>query len=235
MPRKIKVAKKKANEPDEFISTSSVVVSYVKNNYRVLMGGAFIGLFLLLILLGWLSYTRGKEKEAVNLYNQAKRIYQSGTGIQKENQPRGEVYRPALEKFEEVYNNYSDTASATAAALYMGDCYYHLKDYDKAIDYYTHFIDTSEKSDYLRCFAFEGLGYCYEEKGNYQKALDYYQKSLQETAGGIKELFYLNVARCYEALEDRTNALEFYKKAVDSRGTSLFLTLARDKIALLTH
>jgi len=235
MPRKIKVAKKKANEPDEFISTSSVVAEYVKNNYRALISGAVIGLVLFLVMFGWLYYTRGKEKEAVNLYNQAKRIYQSGPRIQKENQPRGEVYRTALEKLEEVYTNYSDTASATEASLYLGDCYYHLKEYDKAIDYYIHFIDTSEKSDYLRCFALEGLGYCYEEKGNYQKALDYYQKSLQETAGAVKELLYLNVARCYEALNDRTNALAFYKKAADGQNNSLFFTLARDKIALLSN
>ena len=235
MPRKIKVPKKKANEPDEFISTSSVVVEYVKNNYRTLMSGAAIGLVLFLIVFGWLYYTRGKEKEAVNLYNQAKRIYQSGPRIQKENQPRGEVYRTSLEKFEEVYNNYPNTASATAASLYLGDCYYHLKEYDKAIEYYMHFIDTSEKSDYLRCFAFEGLGYCYEEQGNYQKALEYYQESIKESAGAIKELLYLNVARCYEALQDKTNALEFYKKAVDGQSNSLFATLARDKIALLTH
>lgn len=235
MPRKIKVAKKKANEPDEFISTSSVVVEYVKNNYRTLMSGAAIGLVLFLIVSGWLYYTRGKEKEAVNLYNQAKRIYQSDPRIQKENQPRGEVYRASLEKFEEVYNKYPNTASATASALYLGDCYYHLKEYDKAIEYYRHFIDTSEKSDYVRCFALEGLGYCYEEQGNHQKALEYYQESIKESAGAIKELLYLNVARCYEALQDKTNALEFYKKAVDGQSNSLFATLARDKIALLTH
>ena len=235
MPRKIKVAKKKANEPDEFISTSSVVAEYVKNNYRALISGAVIGLVLFLVMFGWLYYTRGKEKEAVNLYNQAKRIYQSGPRIQKENQPRGEVYRTALEKLEEVYTNYSDTASATEASLYLGDCYYHLKEYDKAIEYYMHFIDTSEKRDYLRCFAFEGLGYCYEEQGNHQKALEYYQESIKESAGAIKELFYLNVARCYEALQDKTNALEFYQKAVEGQSNSLFVTLARDKIALLKN
>jgi len=96
-----------------------------------------------------------------------------------------------------------------------------------------HFIDTSEKSDYLRCFAFEGLGYCYEEQGNYQKALDSYKESLQESTGAIKELLYLNVARCYEALNARTNALEFYKKSVDGQSNSLFVTLARDKVMLL--
>ena len=233
MPRKIKVTKKKINEPDEFISTSSMIVEYIKNNYRILMSGAIVVLVLFLMLFGWFYYTRGKEKEAVTLYNQAKRIYQSGTPDQQDTQPRGDRYRSAQEKFEAVYTKYSGTASATAASLYLGDCSYHLQEYDKAIDYYKHFIDTSEKSNYLRCFAFEGLGYCYEEKGDYQKALDYYQESIKESAGAIKELLYLNVARSYEALDDRTNALAFYKKAVEGQGNSLFLTLARDKVALL--
>ncbi len=155
MPRKIKVPKKKANKPDEFISTSSVVVEYVKNNYRALMSGAIIGLVLFLIVFGWLYYTRGKEKEAVNLYNQAKRIYQSDPRIQEENQSRGEVYRTSLDKFQEVYTNYPTTASATAAALYLGNCYYRLKEYDKAIEYYMHFIDEQiEEKRLFKMFRF---------------------------------------------------------------------------------
>lgn len=233
MPRKIKVIKKKTNEPDEFISTSSLIAAYVKKNFQALIGGAVVVLVLLSVLVGWLYYTRGKEREAVNLYNQAKQMYQSGSGIQEGNQPQSDVYRKALQNFEEVYNNYSGTPSATAAALYLGDCYYHLQEYDKAIDYYLHVTGASEKGSYLRCFAFEGLGYCFEGKGKYQEAIDYYLQSLKETTEAIRDLLYLNVARCYEALDDKTSALEFYRKAVDGQSDSLFAVLARDKVALL--
>ena len=50
MPRKIKVVKQKATEPDEFISTSSIVLDYIKNNY-VAMGGAVAVLLVVAIII----------------------------------------------------------------------------------------------------------------------------------------------------------------------------------------
>lgn len=224
-----------AREPDEFISTSSKVADYVKNNARLLINAAVMVLVLFLIGLGWFYYTREREKDALNLYNQAKQLYQSSMRAPTDSQLRGEAYRSAIEKLEEVYRNYPTTASALTASLHLGDCYFHLGDYDRAVDYYSHFLDESGKGNYLRSFAYEGLGYCYEEKGDYQKAIDYFERSLKEGTSALDGLLCSNIARCYEALDDRTKALEYYQKAARGLSDSLFVTLARDKIARLTY
>ena len=235
MPRKIKVVKQKATEPDEFISTSSLVLDYVKNNYVMIGSAAAIVLVVAFIIFGFYYYSREREREALGLFNQAKQMYQKSTAGQANNQPPTPLYRPALEKFEEVVENYSHATSATTSLLYMGDCYYQLKDYDKAIESYLSFINASQKDNYLRQFAFEGLGYCYEEKGDHEKALDYFKQSLNETNCAIENLLYLNIARCYETLKDSTSALEYYKKAGGKGNKSPFIALAEDKAAALKN
>ena len=235
MPRKIKVVKQKATEPDEFISTSSIVLDYIKNNYVTIGGAIAVLLVVVIIIFGLASYNREREQEALDLFNQAKQIYQQSTTGPTNRQPPTPLYSQALEKFKEVVENYSHATSATASLLYMGDCYYHLKDYDNAIDHYMRFIDTADKVDYLRQFAFEGLGYCYEEKGDYEKALDYFKRSLNEDNCAIEKLLYLNIAGCYEALNDNASALEYYKKTGGDESNSPFFTLARDKVAALKN
>ncbi len=235
MPRKIKVVKQKATEPDEFISTSSVVLDYVKNNYVMIGSAAAIVLVVAFIIFGFYYYSREREQEALGLFTQAKQIYQKSTAAQTNDQPQTPLYRPALEKFEEVVANYSNATSATKSLLYIGDCYYHLKDYDKAIENYMSFINTSQKDNYLRQFAFEGLGYCYEEKGDHEKALDYFKQSLNQPNCAIENLLYLNIARCYETLKDSTSALEYYKKAGGDGNNSPFIALAEDKAASLNN
>lgn len=235
MPRKIKVVKQKATEPDEFISTSSIVLDYIKNNYVTIGGAIAVLLVVVIIIFGLAYYSREREQEALDLFNQAKQMYQQSTAGQTNQQPLTPLYSQALESFKEVVENYSHASTATTSLLYMGDCYYHLKDYDKAIDHYMRFINTADKDDYLRQFAFEGLGYCYEEKGDYEKALDYFKQSLNEGNCAIEKLLYLNIARCYDALQDNASALEYYKKATGDESNSPFFTLAQDKVAALKN
>ena len=233
MPRKRRVIKKKVKEPDEFISTSSLIIGYVRNNSQLVIQIAVVVLIISFLTYGWIYYTREKKKEASLLFYQSEQFYKSDRYSHTANQPVEERYSVALRKFEDIMKKYSGTSSALKALFYIGECYYHLRDYDKAIDYYTQFINRSRKGDYLACFAFEGLGYCYEEKGVYEQALEYFKKSMEASEVDIEELHYLNIARCYEALNDKAHALQFYKKVIDDKSNSIFSELAQDKVRAL--
>ena len=235
MPRKRKISKKILKEPDELVSFSSMAVEYARNNYRTIVPMVVIVVLIALIATAWIYYSRGREKDASLLFYQAKQFYRSSRTTQAADRPIDERYRVALEKFENVTKKYSGTASALNSLIYIGDCSYHLGNYDQAIEYYTTFINKSRKDNYLRSFAFEGLGYCYEGKGDYQQALNYFKKSIDESTIDTKALTYLDVARCYEALNDREHALEFYKKYSDGQGKSIFSELAQEKIEALKN
>jgi len=235
MSKRRRIIRKKIKEPDEFISTSSLIIGYVRNNYRNIIPIAILVLIISSLTYGWIYYNRGKEKEASYLFSQSRQFYQSRKYTQTANQPVEELSRLALGKFEDVMKKYSGTSSAIKALFYIGDCYYRLRDYDKAIEYYERFINRSKKGHYLIGFAFEGLGYCYEEKEDYKQALKYFKKSMEESDIGVKKLNYLNIARCYGALNDRANALQFYKKVIDNQSDSIFSELAQDKAEALKN
>ena len=235
MPRKIKISRKKIDEPDEFVSTSSFVIDYVRNNYRNIIPVTVVILVIAIVAFGWFYYSKEREREASSLFYQSKQIYNTTQNTQNNYQSVEEKYRLSLGKFEDIRNNYSGTSSSIESSFYIGDCYYHLREYDKAIDYYNQFLNNSSKGDYLKYFAFEGLGYCYEEKGNYEKALENFKKSMEEGDVDIKELAFMNMARCYEALNDKANALEFYQKLSDDQSNSIFSGLVQDKIEALKN
>jgi len=117
------------------------------------------------------------------------------------------------------------------ALFYLGESSYRLKEYDKAIDFYTRFISRSRPGNYLRCYAYEGLGYCHEEKQDYAAAVEGYGRSLQEQSNSLPDLLYVAIARCYEALNDKTKALDYYKKVTGDKKGSVLLTIAADRIA----
>jgi len=235
MPRKIKISRKKIDEPDEFVSTSSSVIDYLKNNYRNIIPVTVVVLAIAIIAFGWFYYSKEREKEAASLLYQSKQIYNTSQQAQRNGQSVEETYRLSLGKFEDIKNKYSGTSSAIESSFYMGDCYYHLREYDKAMDHYHQFLNSSSKGDYLTYFAFEGLGYCYEEKGDYQKALENFKKSMEEGDMDIKELALMNIARCYEALNDKAKALEFYQQLSDDQSNSIFSELVQDKIEALKN
>ncbi len=235
MPKRRRVSKKNIKETDEHVSTSGSVVEYVTNNYRNIIPVGIIVVFIAIVTIAWFYYGKGREKKASYLFYQSKQFYQSSMTSQSADKPIEERYQAALEKFEDITKRYSGTSSAIESVLYIGDCYYHLKKYDPAIDYYTQFINKARKDNYLRSFAFEGLGYCYEGKGDYEQALSYFKKSVNEGTKHVHDLTYLNIARCYEALNDKANALEFYKKFTDEQNNSIFSKLAQEKIELLEN
>jgi tetratricopeptide (TPR) repeat protein len=233
MPRKIKVVRKDINEPDEFISTSSLVFGYLKSNYRMVASVTGAVVLLVLITIGWYYYRAGKERVARNDLNQAVSLYNMTASAQGDT-AADQRYREALAGFTALVENYPDTGSAVEALFYLGESSFQVKEYDKAIDYYTRFLDQSSAGNYLECFALEGLGYCYEEKGDYLKAIEFYKRALEVQSNAVADLLHLAIARCYDAVHDSGAALDHYKKVTTDKSPSLLLTIARDRITALT-
>jgi len=90
MPRKIKVHRKDLNEPDEFISTSSRVMAYVKARYQLLVPAAGAVLLLLLIAVVWYYYRAGREQDAGN------RLIRRLRSIRRRAGGDGQAFRPEV-------------------------------------------------------------------------------------------------------------------------------------------
>ena len=140
----------------------------------------------------------------------------------------------ALERFQTISRKYGGTSSGVLSLFYAGNCYYALQDYDEAIARYERFLKAAPRDTHLRILAYDSLGYCFEEKGEYEKAIEYFEKTI-DPAPGLGETAFLNLARCYEALEDAENSLKYYQRVMLEYPQSPKAIYVQEKINILEN
>jgi len=224
-----KVSRKKLlNEPDEFITTTGRVIQYVRENQRRLTIYAIIVVAVIAVgFLGY-SYFRWQEEKAEAIQQQALQMYQTAYSQTGNLEKEKENYKKALEKFKEALGVYGRGVTGQVSHLYIGNCYYAMREYDNAIQAYGQCLDGP-----FRTLALQSLGYAYETKGDYNRALENFGKNAEGATNPEQEEGLLGVARCYEALKQNPKALEAYQKALSRNPKSKMAEFIQWKISEL--
>lgn len=108
----------------------------------------------------------------------------------------------------DIVNNYGGTESGQTAKLYLGNCFFFLKDYDNA---YRYFDDYSGGNDLIKSSCLSGMGAVFEAKGDLMKAGEYYEKAAKINKDLItnqENLF--DAIRAYSDAGDKNNAKKAY-------------------------
>lgn len=112
--------------------------------------------------------------------------------------------------FLNIIDEYGSTNSGELAKCYTGLSYFHLKNYDEAINYLS---DFSTEEPMVGAVAKGTLGDAYAEKGDIETAVKHYKEAI---AVGENEftspLFILKVAKAYESLGKYNEAIQYYEK-----------------------
>jgi len=230
MPSKKISRKKLLKEPDEFISTTGQVIQFLKTHQRQVARAAVIVMILIAAGAGTFYYLRVQEGKALAIQQQALQIYQEAYQASQEN-PAAEKkddYRRALERFKEALSAYSWGRTAQVSQVFIGHCYYAMKDHDQAQAAYSKSLDGP-----FRNLALNGLAYISEVKGDSQKALEYFQKNMEDPHQPYYIESMLGAARCYEALKEKPKALEIYQKALAQAPKSAMADFIRWKVSEL--
>lgn len=104
----------------------------------------------------------------------------------------------------------------------IGNCYYKMREYEKAIAYY----QSGEQQDAKNFFALFGLANCYRGVGKYEKAIEYLKRILDFDENNQVVLSRLGDA--YMKINDYQQAKAHYKKALSvSNDTFAALGLAK--------
>ncbi len=75
---------------------------------------------------------------------------------------------------QSIVDDYGSTHAGEVAKLYLAECYFNLKDYQKALTYFKE-VDLSNKL--LSSSVLAGEAACYEAEGNHEEAADLYEKA----------------------------------------------------------
>lgn len=187
------------------------------------------------ILLAQNFIVMKKEKEALNIYNDAQNkgiddfeLYHSwGLSLLKINNIQN-----AKEKFYKALDKKPNDSNT----LYrIGNCFYKEKNFEEAEKYYKEAILADDKNS----MAYADLGILYYEKNNYDDAISTFMKSINLSSKQAYLYFY--IANCYYKQGRLKKSLSFYEKTTEYypshiealiNGTVVLLDLNNHKEAL---
>ncbi len=227
MTPKIPASKKDLLQTDIVFSQWERIQAYVEENFRQITA---IGLIVCVVAAGtifWKVQQAQAERESSKMFFSTMRMMaqESKDTVDKEIR-----YSQALEGFKNVHQNYPGTQTGTAALFYAGNCSYNLKKYDEAITFYTNFLNKADNTlNYLKTFAYEGLGYAYEAKKEYTTAIEWFAKQNNTEGNMTNPMASLNLARCFETAGEQEKACASYQEFAAQQQVSLFRELAQIK------
>jgi len=230
MPNKKVSRKKLLNEPDEFISTTGKAIEFLKTHQRQVVLASTIALIVVAAVAGGFTYLRWQEGKALAVQGQAMQMYQEAYRTSMENPAaeKKEDYQKALDKFKESLSVYSRGRAGQVSEIFIGHCYYAMKEYDQAQAAYAKCMEGP-----FRNLALNGMAYIFEAKGDYPKALENFQKNMEDRNQPYQLESMLGAARCYEALKQKPKALEIYERALAQAPKSTMAEFMRWKVSEL--
>lgn len=197
---------------------------YTLNKRKVLsVAGALI--FALLIITGWFTYQYYHEKDAWSQY----------TKIEQSTLKSAVDDNLLIKQYKNLSSKYSESEASILSNYRLGNLFFKKNDFDSAIHSYEKFIaDAADRNDF-KVLSYSGLAYCYEAKKDYKKALQALQQAEKiESGKNFGTFIYRDMGRIYEEMNNRGEALKFYKKALEQSIDPTVTMFIKRKIALLS-
>jgi len=223
-----KLSKQDLEGPDAFQSTIELISDYISENkkrfYSIVTAIVVASAIAIGIFMYWNHYQYS-----------AKEMYAKANENLVQNIENPENANKNIKLFQELIEKYPHSWSARMAHYHLGNIYYNLGEFDKAIADYKKFVSSriSDKAG-IKFLALTSIGYSYEAKKDYKDALEYFEKALKSNNAGFESVAFSNIARIYEQMNDKKNALENYKKALEKATKPSKAILIKYKISSLS-
>ena len=222
-----KTSKQEILEPDKLQILLDKIREFILDHKREIAVAVIAVLGIAAAIGGWAYYRQSRENEAMNLYNRA---VMSVTRPAMMNQEVTAIVQP----FKEVTEKYPGTEAAALSRYRIGNAYLNANRFDDALPAFREFLKERGGDTELSVLAYNSLGNCYQGKKDYQNALVNYERALKLRSGSpFAGDILANMARNFEAQNDRNKAREMYEKALEKiRDPAMKLLISR-KIAML--
>lgn len=174
-----------------------------ENKKKLYLG---LGIIAVLIVAGffYMSNKKAKTEEAETKLSAIISLYETEKYAESIN---GDPATNTMGLID-IVNNYGGTESGQTAKLYLGNCYFNLKNFDEALKT---FDDYSGKNDIVKASCLSGIGAVWEAKGDLKKAAEYFEKASKinkEVITNQENVFY--AIRAYSLAGDKESAKRMY-------------------------
>lgn len=227
------MAKTKKDENPTTISSVEETLTktehYLEENYKTLLIG--LGVIVLLVGLIWLGklYLNKRNSEAQSQMFQAERYLEIDSlklALNGDGNYLG---------FLDIAKDYKFTNSGNLAKYCAGICYFHLGNYNEAID----FLDKYSKKDkVIGSLAIGATGDAYVELGDLDKAVSKYVEAADYGVNSFNTpLFLMKAGELYELKGKYPDALKLYERIEteypeSTEGTTIEKYIARIKVLM---
>ncbi|HUU51146.1 MAG TPA: tetratricopeptide repeat protein [Nitrospinota bacterium] len=184
------------------LTSTEKIISFINENFKLLLSTLIIILICIIAFSGFILYKYKLNNNSYIIEYKALKLYRN-LDIKKNRTDIEKVYLDIIKK-------YKGTKGSKFAQLYLGNIYFKMEKYNKAIDQYKELLKEVKKNTNLYDLAIMGLGYSYEALGDYKKSIAFFKKITEDENNPNKVHAYMAIGRCYEGLKDYKEAIKSY-------------------------
>ncbi len=219
MARKKRITKKELlKKPDEFISLSSQILNWVKENYQKTIWISSGVVLALILVFGYSAYRNRQERQAHEKYFSSL-----------------ELTDPAqrIKMLEGIVKDYPRTKAAYSSWVTLGQLYYQKKDFPRAAWAYRSALNQGKFPPSFKVLILEDLAYAYEQEGNLQQAANTFLEVSHGKEKFLKEDVLLSLARVYQKMGKTQEVKATYQNFLKSFPKSVYAPLVKDRLGRL--
>ena len=196
MAKTEKVRRKDLIQPDQFISTTDILIAYC-SKHKIKLFSIIISLTVVVFSGLWIKYNQNKKSLGMeSLYFKVEQAISA-----KESNSKDKIKQIGI-----ILEEFSEGPQKQRALLLLADEYFNDASYDKAIDLYQNVLNGSRSSLHHH-FANVGIAYSLEGKKDYKNAINAYKTTIQYSNEHPLFDIYVGLARCYALNKEKNEAL----------------------------
>lgn len=226
MAKKRVTRKQLLKEPDEFITTTGLLINWAKENAKALGIGSTL-FFVVIISVSIYVFVNEKRSSAAHLmFGQAVLKYQS----EAQTKDGAGAMSAVSGDFDALIDSYGGQPAGKLGRLFYGHMGTMANDFDKAIESYQNALKDFGDDASLSNVIHNGLASAYQQKGDYPKAVEHYQIIADGDSMTLKDAALFHLGKLLKQLGREEESRQAYQKLAENHPASTYAGIAREKI-----
>jgi tetratricopeptide (TPR) repeat protein len=218
MAKTAKIRRKDIIQPDQFISTTDILIAYF-SKHKTMVTFIVTSIILVVFFGLWLKSNQNKKSLSMeSLYfklEQAKLV--------------NDTTNDKIKKMEILLDQFSEGVQKQRAFLLLANEHFNKGSYDNAIEYYQNVLGGSSSS-LNQQLANVGIAYSFEGKKDYKNAINAYKNTIQFPFEYPLFDVYVGLARCYKLNNEKNEALLILREMQTKFSNNLKIDIINNKI-----